>query len=250
MRDNAERGRSLRAVVPNTPVVAATGMTGRVTEILSEFPDDEGAIRVAWDNGGTTLVPFRSAMVDDSGVRVAPDAGMDMTTTTDTEVATGRTTTVLERVGDEGDALTIPLIEEEIAVGTREREAGRVVFHLRTEETPQTFTEDVEREELLVEESPVNRVLAEGEQIAVRREGDVTIIPIIEEKVVTIIQRVLAKEVRISKRIVTTSQTVQATTRRTYVEADPGTLGSRVHAATDAAPLAGTESRTDDPTAR
>jgi hypothetical protein len=49
----------------------------------------------------------------------------------------------------------------------------------------------------VIEELAIGRLLADGEVPSQRQEGDVTIIPVIEERLVMIKQRVLVKEVRI-----------------------------------------------------
>ena len=61
-----------------------------------------------------------------------------------------------------------------------------------------------------------------------RREGDTLIIPVVEERLVMVKQRVLAKEVRISTRSRTETREVTETVRRQRVEIDGGDLADRV----------------------
>ena len=120
-------------------------------------------------------------------------------------------------------------MEEILTADTVWREAGIVRLRVRGEAVPQTITREAAHEELYVEEVAVGRELTEGEQLAPRQEGDVLIVPIVEEEVVVTIRRVLAREVRITRRTARESRTVDTTTRRTVVELDPGTLTERVH---------------------
>ena len=89
----------------------------------------------------------------------------------------------------------------------------------------------------LFERVTVGRVLAEGEEVMQRDEDGVTIIPVIVEEAVVVTRRVLAEELRITKRTIPTVQTVQAVTRKERVEIDAGDLADRVHdtTGTDAA---------------
>jgi len=125
--------------------------------------------------------------------------------------------------------VTVPVIEEQLSARPEWHDAGNITVRTQTEEVPQTFTQQVEREEAFVERVSVGRVLAEGETIEPRQEGDTFIMPVIVEEAVVITRRVLAEEVRITKRTVQTTQTVQATTRRQRAEVDTGSLGERVH---------------------
>jgi uncharacterized protein (TIGR02271 family) len=131
-------------------------------------------------------------------------------------------------VREEG-RVVVPVIEEQLEAHPEWRESGSVRLNVHTEEVPQSITQDVQREEVLVERIAVGRTLAEGETLAPRREGDVEIIPVIVEEAVVTIRRVLAEEVHITKRIVTVPQTVETTVRRQQVEVEDGPLADRIH---------------------
>ena len=124
--------------------------------------------------------------------------------------------------------MVVPVIEERLIADTRWREAGSVTFHLRTEEVPETVEEYVTREELEVEEVAVGRLLATDEVPAQRQEGDTLVIPVVEERLVMVKQRVLVKEVRVSTRSRTETREVTETVRRQRVEIDGGDLADRV----------------------
>ena len=108
-----------------------------------------------------------------------------------------------------------------------------MLLRVRGENVPQSITQETAREELYMEEVAVGRELAEGEQLVPRQEGDVLIVPIVEEEVVVTIRRVLAREVHITRRIARESRTVDTTTRRTVVDVESGPLTDRVHFAND-----------------
>ena len=192
-------------------------MAGRIAEVLTDFPDAEGGVRVAWEGAQSTVVPRRALSVERDRILVRTDGA---TRTTETAVQ-GHPVAA-------GEDLVVPVIEERLVTDTQWREAGSVTLHLRTEELPETVEEYVTREELEIEEVAVGRVLTDGEVPAQRQEGDTLIIPVVEERLVTVKQRVLAKEVRISTRSRTETREVTGTVRRQRVEIDGGDLADRV----------------------
>ncbi len=194
-----------------------TGMGGTITEILPDFPDAEGGVRVAWAGAQSTVVPRRALRVERDRILVRTDVA---TRTTET-ATTGQ-------IAATDEDIVVPVIEERLTTNAQWRQAGSVTLHLRTEEVPETVEEYVTREELEIEEVAVGRVLADGEMPTQRQEGDITIIPVIEERLVMVKQRVLAKEVHISKRSRTETREVTETVRRQRVEIDGGDLTDRV----------------------
>lgn len=155
------------------------------------------------------------------------------------------TTTPLDTTHDTGarvmDAnqqeVTVPVIEEQVDAHPEWRDAGSIVVRTVAEEIPQTLTRETQREELFVERVAVGRELAAGEEVMPREEGDTYIMPVVMEEAVVVTRRVLVEELRITKRLVPTMQTVQTVVRKERVEIDAGHLADRVHDAsgTDAA---------------
>ncbi len=212
-------------------VVTDTGMAGRITEVLPDFPDAEGGVRVAWTGGHTTVVPRRALTVERDRIVVH----------TDTEERTTETETA-GRVVAGSDAFTVPILAEELIASMVWRDAGVVRLRLRTEEVPRSLRQVAMHEELVIEEVVVGLPLADGEAADPRQEGDVWIIPIVEEVPVVTMQRIVTKEVRVTKRTIQTEQMVAATVRRQRVEVEAGELAARVHAG-------GTEPATQGPDA-
>jgi stress response protein YsnF len=137
--------------------------------------------------------------------------------------------------------VTVPVIEEQVEARPEWRDAGSIVVRTVAEEIPQTLTQETQREELFVERIAVGRELAEGEEVLPREEGDSYIIPVIVEEAVVVTRRVLAEELRITKRVIPTMQTIQTVVRKERVEIDAGNLADRVHDGS------GTDAATDPP---
>ncbi|MGI8690920.1 MAG: YsnF/AvaK domain-containing protein [Thermomicrobiales bacterium] len=139
--------------------------------------------------------------------------------------------------------MTVPVIEERVEAHPEWRDAGSIIVRTVAEEIPQTLTQETQREELFVERVAIGRALADGEEVMPREEGDTYVIPVVIEEAVVVTRRVLAEELRITKRVIPTMQTIQTVVRKERVEIDAGHLADRVHDAD------GTDAATDLPQA-
>ena len=225
--ERAERAVRLAEIAPGTRVTDTNGTAGAVVAVVPEETGTESGVRIAWADGNRTVVPLRALTWRADTLVV----GAENVATAVAQNAVTETAVRAERIADlrEGETFTVPVMEEILTADTVWREAGIVRLRVRGEAVPQTVTREAAHEELYVEEVAVGRELTEGEQLVPRQEGDVLIVPIVEEEVVVTIRRVLAREVRITRRTARESRTVDTTTRRTVVELDPGTLAERVH---------------------
>lgn len=92
------------------------------------------------------------------------------------------------------DPLRVPVIAEQLAIGTRTVDTGRGVrVHKTVIEQPVTIDERLGRDEVEVRHVAVDRIVAPDEAPANRYEGDTLIVPILEE-VLVVERRVRIKE--------------------------------------------------------
>lgn len=121
--------------------------------------------------------------------------------------------------GDE--TILVPVAEEQLRVGTRRRVTGRVQVHLGTESHKEAISADLLRESVTVERVPVGRVV--DSIPAVRDEGDTTIIPVVEERLVVETRLVLVEEIRLTRhrKIRPYSETVTLRRQRATIERLP-----------------------------
>lgn len=94
--------------------------------------------------------------------------------------------------------LVIPVVEELLEVSRERVETGRVRIIKSVEAREVVVDDPLKRESVRVEHVPINQVVT-GAVPQVREEGDVTVIPILEERVVTRTELVLVEEVRIHR---------------------------------------------------
>ena len=107
---------------------------------------------------------------------------------------------------DTGGEVRIPVIQEEVVVGTREVERGGVRVHKTVNEREEVVEQPVLNEEVNVERVAIGRIVETVPQV--REEGDTLIIPVLEEVLVVEKRLVLKEEIRVTRR--RTQQTEQA----------------------------------------
>ena len=100
------------------------------------------------------------------------------------------------------DVLT--LVEEVAHVEKRDVVTGRVRIATRTDTVDQTVSETLEGQTVEVSRISVDRMLLPGEPVPqIRTEGDVTVIPVLEEVLVVEKRLVLKEELRVLRRVET-----------------------------------------------
>lgn len=92
------------------------------------------------------------------------------------------------------ESLRIPVIEEQLEVGTRVVETGRGVrIHKTFSEQAVTIDERLARDEMEVRHVPVDRIVALEEAPVTRYEGETLVVPVLEE-VLVVERRLRIKE--------------------------------------------------------
>ena len=127
-----------------------------------------------------------------------------------------------DRFTEHEDELRVQRTEEELAAGTREREAGEV----RVQKNVRTDRESIEvptrHEEVSVERVPLSGEASEAEI----GEDEVSV-PVTEEEVVVSKKPVVKEEVRIKKDVVEDTQVVEEDVRREEIDIDDQTTTRR-----------------------
>ena len=116
---------------------------------------------------------------------------------------------------------SIPLAREELKVGKREVETGRVRIHKVVREHEELIDTPLMHEEIDVQRVPVNRELDAPAQP--RQEGDVLIVPVVEERLVVQKRLVLVEELHVRRRAVERphQERVRLRSEEAVVERDP-----------------------------
>ena len=106
----------------------------------------------------------------------------------------------------------IPVVEESANLGKRQVVTGRVRVQTVTDIIEELAHADVQREDIEVTRVPIDRVVETAPEI--RTEGDVTIVPVLEEVLVVEKRLVLKEELHIRRRVETETVEVPVTLRK------------------------------------
>ncbi|WP_205598213.1 DUF2382 domain-containing protein [Caulobacter sp. 17J65-9] len=117
---------------------------------------------------------------------------------------------------DDPGELILPLVEERVVVSKRPVETGRVRVRTRVRTRDVNIEADLAREDVEVERVPVDRDVDQPPQV--RMEGDVLVVPVVEEVVVVEKRLRLKEEIRIRRRRRVEHTLTPVTLRRTEAE--------------------------------
>ena len=172
---------------PRSPAVTATDspQTNNNLVVVGENGEPYTLLQRSTDNGIETLLLGRS------------DGSQITLPLTDLSWKGAGTWLLTDAVRD-ARGLVIPVVEERLEVSRERVETGRVRITKSVEAREVVVDDPLKRESVRVEHVPINQVVT-GAVPQVREEGDVTVIPILEERVVTRTELVLVEEVRIHR---------------------------------------------------
>ena len=111
----------------------------------------------------------------------------------------------------------IPLVEERAVVGTRVVETGRIRVQTRVETREEMVRAELARDQVSVRRVPVNQPV--DAMPVIRQEGDLTIVPVVEEVLVIEKRLMLVEEIHLERRrdIETISQPVTLAAQRAEI---------------------------------
>ncbi len=175
---------------------SGTEQSGSYGSYYSEQSTEAGTVGPGMSMGDTETGEFREHAVADEGVNQS--RGDDL--------------------ADE-DELRVQRTEEELAAGTREREAGQVRVSKRVRTDRESVEVPTRREEVSVERVPVSEGTATEAQIG---EDEVSI-PVTEEEVVVEKRPVVKEEIRVRKDVVEDTEVVEEDVRREEIDVEDRT---------------------------
>lgn len=121
-------------------------------------------------------------------------------------------------VTDSDEGTIVPVLDEQASIETRTVVTGRVRVETRTEMVEEIARARLDGEELEIERVPIGTAI--DHVPAVRTEGDVTIIPIVEEVLIVEKRLVLKEELHVRRTATAETVEVPVTLRkqRAFVE--------------------------------
>ena len=115
-------------------------------------------------------------------------------------------------MAEQEEVASIPLVEERLDVTKTEVETGRLKVRISVEEREERVAAELARDEVEIRRVPKNEPV--GEAPRVRTEGDLTIIPVVEEQLVIEKRLVLVEELHVSRKTQSESREIPVTLRR------------------------------------
>jgi uncharacterized protein (TIGR02271 family) len=167
--------------------------------------------------GAVVLVDAADNRADRAAAIMERYPAMDLEAQRGAEAARGRGRAGT-REGETGE-IKVPVVEEELQVGTRQVRRGGVRLYTRVTERPVEETVRLRDETVHVERRPMDRPATEAD-FAAAHERTVEVTETDEEPVVRRQARVV-EEVVVSKDVEEQTETVRDTVRRTEVEVEP-----------------------------
>jgi uncharacterized protein (TIGR02271 family) len=110
---------------------------------------------------------------------------------------------------------TLPLVEEQLVVGRKTVSDGQILVSIHTDILTDFADIDLRDDTVAIERVSLNTVVNAAPQV--RIEGDVTVIPILEERLVVERRLVLVEEIRIRRTTAIRTERVEAELRKQSV---------------------------------
>jgi uncharacterized protein (TIGR02271 family) len=132
---------------------------------------------------------------------------------------TAPTTAASSTTVHRGEQVTVPIIEEHLAVGKREVEKGRARIHTHVIETPVQEQVSLREEHVTVERHAVNREVSQADLSNALHDRTIEVRETAEVPVVAKEARVV-EEVTVGKQATQHTETIRDTVRRTDVDVD------------------------------
>lgn len=108
---------------------------------------------------------------------------------------------------------TVAVVEEQLQVRHEQVETGRALrVRKQVHEEPVEVTQQLAHDTVETRRVPVGRVI--NAPAAIRQEGEVTIVPVMAERIVTTTELVLVEEIHIRRRSETREERAQVNLRR------------------------------------
>ena len=121
-----------------------------------------------------------------------------------------------DRTEREADERVVPVVEERVEVGTRVVEGRTVSVTTRPVVEEHSISEPIIRERVTVERVSIGEVTETIPEI--REDGDLTVIPVVEERLVVTKQLVLTEEIHLRRTREETTEERTVELRRTEVD--------------------------------
>lgn len=183
-------------------VTASPGGSPDVPRVLVRLPDSANSF----------LIPAEMLQRQSDGMYFLPLRRADLPTFMDTSSIAPTVPSPASAPSALSEQIVVPIVEEQVTVGKRVVESGRVRIHTTVQEREEVIDQALLREEVTVHRVPVNQVI--DAPPSVRQEGDTLIVPLVEEVLVWEKRLVLKEELHVRRQTVTVHEPQTVTLRK------------------------------------
>ena len=194
-----------------TPVVGDDGLRGTVVPPAAGLPATATA-EVVLASGQRVLVPTNLLQRQTDGTYYLPLGPGDITTAAAGSATSVATPHAAGAGPSAGETEVIPLVAEQVEIHKRRVETGRVRITKTVESVQEVVDVALQREDVTVERVPVERFVTEAPPV--RHEGNVMIVPVLEEVLVVEKRLMVREELRLTTRRIETHEPRTVTLRK------------------------------------
>lgn len=204
------------------PVHATDGLLGSIASVPRVDLGDPSApaeviVLASQENAGPGVEEFRRVTRD--MVERVEDRGVFLNTARNAVPRASDAVSAAHRqLNSTGEHLTIPLVEEEVVLDRRIVELGYVQVRKTVEEHIDERSVPLRHQEVDIERVTVDRIIPA--MIEPYMDGDIYVVPVIEEEVIVTRQLRLKEEIRVRRGVGERIETVQTPFRREQVIVD------------------------------
>lgn len=190
---------TLKAASSGDAAMPTQETSGGVNEVsvVGEVDAARPETRVRLASGEVVVLPTAMLLQGLRGVEAAPAVAAPETAS---------------HASSAGDVMTIPLIAEQAEISKKTVTTGTVRLHKGVETYTDNVTLPITRTGWDVERTTIGQLLAERPEV--RQEGDVTVFPLVEERLVARREYFLLEEVRVRRVETTTERTATLELKR------------------------------------
>ena len=113
---------------------------------------------------------------------------------------------------------TIPVVEERVRLDKTVEQGRTVTVRTHPVTETETLTQPLAHERVTVERVPIGQVVSEIPPV--REDGDLTVLPVVEERARVVVEQVLVEEIHLRRTREETVEAFEVERRRTEVEID------------------------------
>jgi uncharacterized protein (TIGR02271 family) len=186
-------------------VIDQNGVRGTLDlTVIPPQGSESRLVLVRFDDGRSAFIDGSAFVQNEQGGYSYPASFAALTTNQQADSINAGSTNV--------EKVIVPILAEELKIARQKVVTGGVRVHKTVQERTETVDQPIFQENIEVQRVPINQFVEEPPQV--RYEGDVMVIPLLEETLVVEKRLVLREEIRIVKRSKTVNQPQQVVVRR------------------------------------